>query len=256
MGKCLQLVTGGNIIINTSTSPDLPSTHIEAATMGYRFLPPSNLLNRNFPTYSLQGTGLRDGMAAQAKPSYSQVTQLSLQGLSSRPIPQFTPSAPETNAPPEFIAEIEKDVRGHRGEPKAGARSLSATTHLDLKTVQRSLEEHGSDLDAALMGTYRLRPTGPLQICGEIMQEDGPMCVDDGYLAGLKVKDIKEGSNGIVVDVQSHGDMKDTTRHATPSATGPNMHSASVPDPRPKGNGIPETCNCREQTRWVLRVRL
>ena len=134
----LQLVTGGNIIINTSTSPDLPSTHVDAATMGYRFLPPSNLLNRNFPTYSLQGTGLRDGMAAQAKPSYSQVTQLSLQGLSSRPIPQFTPSAPETNAPPEFIAEIEKDVRGHRGEPKAGARSLSATTHLDLKTVQRS----------------------------------------------------------------------------------------------------------------------
>ena len=65
----LQLVTGGNIIINTSTSPDLPSTQIEAATMGYRFLPPSNPLNRNFPTYSLQGTGLRDGMAAQPGPT-------------------------------------------------------------------------------------------------------------------------------------------------------------------------------------------
>ena len=136
--------------------------------MGYRFLPPSNLLNRNFPTYSLQGTGLRDGMAAQAKPSYSQVTQLSLQRLSSRPIPQSTPSAPETNAPPEFIAEIEKDVRGHRGGPKAGARSLSATTHVDLKTVQRSLEEHGRDFDAALMGTYRLRPTGPCRYVGKL----------------------------------------------------------------------------------------
>jgi len=74
----LQLVTGGNIIINTSTSTDLPPTHTEAATMGYRFVPPSNLLNINFPTYFLQGTGLRDGLAAKAKPSYSQVTQLSL----------------------------------------------------------------------------------------------------------------------------------------------------------------------------------
>jgi len=47
----LQLVTGGNIIINTSTSPDLPPTHTEAATMGYRFLPPSDFLYGNFPTY-------------------------------------------------------------------------------------------------------------------------------------------------------------------------------------------------------------
>ena len=104
--------------------------------MGYRFLPPSNPLNRNFPTYFLQGTGLRDGPAAQAKPSYSQVTQLSLQGLSRWPTPQFTSSAPETNAPPEFMAEIEKDVRGLRGEPKAGTRTLPATTLLDPKKGQ------------------------------------------------------------------------------------------------------------------------
>ena len=52
----LQLATGGNILINISTSPDLPSVHTETATMGYRFLPPSDPLNRNFPTYSLQGT--------------------------------------------------------------------------------------------------------------------------------------------------------------------------------------------------------
>jgi len=49
----LQLVTGGNIIINTSASPDLPSTQIKAATMGYRFVP-ANLPNKNFPTYSLR----------------------------------------------------------------------------------------------------------------------------------------------------------------------------------------------------------
>jgi len=62
--------------------------------MGYHFLPPSNLLNSNFPTYSLQGTGLRDGMVAQTKPSYSQVIKFNLKGLSSRPIPQFTSLAP------------------------------------------------------------------------------------------------------------------------------------------------------------------
>ena len=92
----LQLATGGNIIINTSTSPDLPSVHTETATMGYRFLPPSNPLNRNFPTYSLQGTGLRDGLVAQTKPSYSQVIR---KGLSSKPLSQFTPLASETHVP-------------------------------------------------------------------------------------------------------------------------------------------------------------
>jgi len=140
--------------------------------------------------------------------------------------------------PPELIAEIEKDTKGHRGEPKAVARSLSATNQLDLKTVPRALEEHGGDLDAALMGTHRIRPTGPVQICGEIMQ-DGPMCVDVGYGAGPNVKVTQEGSNGSIGDVQSH-EMTDTTCQVTPSATCPNMHSASVPDPRPKGNGTPE----------------
>jgi len=35
----LRLVAGGNIIINTSASPDQAPTQIEAATMGYRFSP-------------------------------------------------------------------------------------------------------------------------------------------------------------------------------------------------------------------------
>ena len=169
----LQLATGGNIIINTSTSPDLPSVHTETATMGYRFLPPSNPLNRNFPTYSLQGTGLRDGLVAQTKPSHSQVIR---KGLSSKPLLQFTPLAPETHVPPESIAEIEKDVKGHRGEPMTG---ISATIHLDPKTVQRTSAEYSGDPDTAMTGTNRIRPTGPQQRRREVMQEDGPRCVDD-----------------------------------------------------------------------------
>jgi len=128
----LHLVAGGNIIINTSASPDQPPTQIEAATMGNRFVPSANLPNKNFPTDFLQEAGLRDGLAAQAKPSYSQVTQLSLQGLSSRSTSQSTPLAPKINAQPESKAVIERDVKGHRGELKVGARCLSATTHLIL----------------------------------------------------------------------------------------------------------------------------
>ena len=128
----LHLVAGGNIIINTSASPDQPPTQIEAATMGNRFVPSANLPNKNSPTCFLQEAGLRDGLAAQAKPSYSQVTQLSLQGLSSRSTSQSTPLAPKINAQPESKAVIERDVKGHRGELKVGARCLSATTHLIL----------------------------------------------------------------------------------------------------------------------------
>ena len=106
----LQLVTGGNIIINTSTSTDLPPTHTETATMGYRFLPPSNPLNINFPTPSQQKTGPRDGLAAQAKPSYSQVTQLRLRELWSRPNPQPTPPGSETNALPELEVQPIEDT--------------------------------------------------------------------------------------------------------------------------------------------------
>jgi len=135
------------------------------------------------------------------------------------------------------MAEIEKDVRGLRGELKAGARTLPATTPLDPKKGQRPLEDHGGDLDVVSMGTYRQRPTGHLWIHGEIMQEDGPMCDDDGFGLVLKVTDTKEGSNGIGVDVQS----LDVTTDTTPLATCPNMYSAIVPDPRPKRDGIPET---------------
>jgi len=195
----LQLVTGGNILINTYTSPGLPSVHTEAATMGYRFLPPSNPLNRNFPTYSLQGTGLRDGLVAQTKPSYSQVITFNLKRLSSRPIPPFTPLAPETHVPPEFIAEIEKDVKGHRGEPMTG---ISTTIHLGFKTVQRTSEEYSGDPDAAMTGTNRIRPTGPQQRCREVMQEDGPGCVEDGHGTGLQVQDNQDGSTGSAADGQ------------------------------------------------------
>jgi len=67
------------------------------------------------------------------------------------------------------------------------------------------------------------------------------MRVDDVYGAGFEVKDNKEGRNGTVADVHSPGDMTDTTRHVTPSATCLVMNSASVPIPLQKGIGIPAT---------------
>jgi len=53
----LQLATGGNILINTSTTQDLASVYIEAATLGYCFLSSPEPLNGNFPTYAVQKTG-------------------------------------------------------------------------------------------------------------------------------------------------------------------------------------------------------
>jgi len=49
----LRLMGGGNIIINTSATPDTALTQIEAATMGYHFDPPADPLHKSFPTYPL-----------------------------------------------------------------------------------------------------------------------------------------------------------------------------------------------------------
>ena len=135
---------------------------------------------------------------AQTKPSYSQVIR---KGLSSKPLLQFTPLAPETRVPPESITEIEKDVKGHRGDPLTGT---SATIHLDPKTVQRASAEYSGDPDTAMTGTNRIRPTEPQQRRREAMQEDGPRYVDEGHGTGLQVQDNQEGSTGSAVDVQSH----------------------------------------------------
>ena len=67
------------------------------------------------------------------------------------------------------------------------------------------------------------------------MQEDGPMCVDDGHGAGLKAQDNQEGSTGsaadVQSDVQSHRDITNTTCHASPSATCLNIYSPNAPEP-------------------------
>ena len=78
--------------------------------MGIRFLPPSNPLNRNLPTYPQQENGPRDGLAAQTKPSYSQVTQLRLREQWSRPNPQLTTPGSEMNASPELEVQPIEDT--------------------------------------------------------------------------------------------------------------------------------------------------
>ena len=50
----LRLVGGGDIIINTSATPDNTPTQIEAATMGYRFASSADPPHKISPTYPLQ----------------------------------------------------------------------------------------------------------------------------------------------------------------------------------------------------------
>ena len=147
----LRLVAGGNIIINTSASPDQAYTQIEAATMGYRFAPSANSPNKNFPTYSLQEAGPREGWAAQAKPSYCHVAQRHLKGISGGPTLQSAPLAPKTTAQLGSKTVTERVAREHKGELNVGSMGLSAAPQLDLRTVQRLSEEYGGDPDTVLV---------------------------------------------------------------------------------------------------------
>jgi len=94
----LRLVAGGNIIINTSASTDQAPTQIEAATMGYCFLPSAKPPNTNTPTYPRQEAGPRDSRAAHAQSSYCQVAQRHLTGMSDWPTLQSVPLTPKTTA--------------------------------------------------------------------------------------------------------------------------------------------------------------
>jgi len=94
----LRLMGGGNIIINTSATPDKAPTQIEAATTGYRFAPSADPTYKRTPTYPLQEAGPMEGWADQAKTSYCHVAQRHLKGMSGRPTSQSTPLAPTTTA--------------------------------------------------------------------------------------------------------------------------------------------------------------
>jgi len=138
----LQLATGGNVLINISISPDLPHVYTETATMGCRFLPPSNPLNRNFPIYDLQGTDLRNDSVAQTRPSYSQVLEYNLTRWAVKPILPLTTLTPEAHVLTKARAELEKDVKRQKGEPKTGN---PATIHLG------AIQHREHRLTAALM---------------------------------------------------------------------------------------------------------
>jgi len=181
----LQLATGGNILINTSTTQDLASVYIEAATLGYRFLSSPEPLNGNFPTYAVQKTGPRYGSADQTKPSYSQVTTLHHKRVSKRPIPLFTP---ETHASPKSIAGSDKTAKGHTGEPTTGISALGA------QTAQRKPEECIGDLDAARTESHGIRPTGNQKSCRVVIQGDGPGGADESHEAVRRAQDIRDGS--------------------------------------------------------------
>ena len=183
----LQLATGGNVLINTSTTQDLASVYIEAATLGYSFLSSPEPLIGNFPTYAVQKTGHRYGSADQSKPSYSQVTTLHPKRVSERPIPLFTP---ETHASLKSIAVSDKTAQGPVGEPTTGLSALGA------QTAQRIPEECSGDLDAARTGSQGTRPTGNQQSGRVVMQGDGTGGADEGHEAVRRAQDNREGNTG------------------------------------------------------------
>jgi len=157
----LLLVVGGNIIFNTSASPDQAPTQIEAATMGYVFLPLAKPPNTNTPTCPRQETGPRDSRAAQAQLSYCQVAQRQLTGMSDWPTLQSVPLAPKTTARLESKTVTEGGAREHKGEPNIGSMGLPATTQLDPRTGQRLSEEYGGEYDTFLKLADTLRPEEP-----------------------------------------------------------------------------------------------
>ena len=183
----LQLATGGNILMNTSTTQDLASVFIEAATLGYRFLSSPEPLNGNFPTYAVQKTDPRYGSADQTKPSYSQVTTLHHQRVPKRPIPLSTP---ETHASPKSIAGSDKTAKGHQGEPITGISAVGA------QIAQQKPEECIGDLEAARTGSQEIRPTGNQKSGRAAIQGDGPGGTEESYEAVHWVQDIRDGSTG------------------------------------------------------------
>jgi len=189
----LQLIAGGNILINISTSQDLPPVYTEAATLGYCFLSPSDPLNGNYPTYAVQWTGPRDDYMARTKPSYSQVTTLHHKGISTRPILPPTPSPPETHAPPRVIDDSKETSKEHKREPMTG---ISATAHLGARISQRAPEEHSGGLDAAWTGSLRIIPTGIQKSGREGVQGDGPENVHEGHEVVRRVQHDRDGSTG------------------------------------------------------------
>ena len=104
----VRLVGGGNIIIETSVTPDKAPTQIEAA-MGYCFEPSTDPQQQGSLTYPTpQEASLREDRAAQDKPSYCCVVRRHLMGMSGRPTSQPTPLAPKS------IAQLESDTATER----------------------------------------------------------------------------------------------------------------------------------------------
>jgi len=265
----LQLVTGGNILLNISTSQDMPPVYTEAATMGYCFLSPSDPLNGNSPTYDLQWTGPHNDYRAQTRPSYSRVTTLHHKGISTRPI--LPPTA--THASPKASDNSKMMTKEYGSEPRTGT---FATVHLSVKTTQRTPEEHSSDLSHQGIsgpilprvptpgldaGVDRVFPTTSLRI-KRIMSDAGlshrekTLLVTAIWQAPKSVADrstsstnLRTGSrppatlpdpamNALVkLEVPPIDDTTDITPPVT-SATETLADSGSVPNPQPEGTGI------------------
>jgi len=121
-------MTGGNIIINTSATIDLPPTHTEAATEGYCFLPSSNPLHRYFLSYSQHVTSL-GGLGSRAQPSYLQAAQSGLQEGGNRPGPPITPSGRARDAliGLEVLSEEETTNATRQTTPAIGLLTRSAS---------------------------------------------------------------------------------------------------------------------------------
>jgi len=183
----LQLTTGGNILINTSTTQDLASVFIEVATLGYRFLSSPDPLNGTIPTYAVQQTDPRHGPVDQTKPSYSQVTSFHHQGMPKRPFPL---SSPETHASPKPIAGSDRTTQGHPGKPITGVSAM------DAQIAQLKPEECTDDLEAARSGSQEIRPLGAQRSGRTVIPGDGPGGVEERSEAVHGAQGMGDGSTG------------------------------------------------------------
>jgi len=176
---CLQ--GGGNIIINTTATPQEAPTLITAATMGCRFEPAIDPKNKGLHTYPVNirvRLGQISGMEFGRKHfKANEVETLTNGELLFKTIPttRIEPPIPDEERPGTLLwpsihdtatlqkrvlasttiaqlesdTAIEMDKKVNKGELNTRPKGPPDTTHSDIKTGQRPLEELLCDRDAA-----------------------------------------------------------------------------------------------------------
>jgi len=228
---------GGNIIINTSATPDKAPTQIEAATMGCRFEPSTDPQHKGSLTYPTpQEANPKEDRAVLAQPSYCCIAKRHLKGMLDRPTSQSSTLAPKTNAKLASNTVAERAKRVHKGESNMGSIG-PATSHLDPKKGQRPWEEYRVDLNTALMPVDTMSPGGPVQSSGEIMLGDKPVRAEDTCGANSELqahKDLVLETVGSKVSLHfTRDEAAVTVHHRHSTIPTPHLHLPKSPSQPP-----------------------